>query len=360
MRDLVRSTWLPTALFTAATLPLVLNSIRCGPALAFGPALTASVVVPAAWHWYVIGSDRPSLRRAALAGASASYVIVTLSHVVVGVRFSLTHSWSSLELGALAVGLEDLFVTVGGLLIGAPIGALLGVLIAHIQRAHWTGPPALAEGSVGTRRSALTAIMISILLSPVLAYLALASNQESLGALASKYSMGYSAALAATWVVCIPLAAVLGARRALAVLVTRRSWIPAMVLFAPAVVIGSAHGGRWAVWSGITSVVLAPLIWSEAVRRGDRTVTQRGAAAGASIELLAQIVPAVVATLWFVILRATAPNSGGEPGGPTNPVASFFWLTAILAALVGAALGAVVARQPTWSDAPSTTAHQSG
>jgi hypothetical protein len=287
-------------------------------------------------------------------------VIVTLSHVVAGVRFSLTHSSSSLELGALAVGLGDLFVIVGGLLVGAPIGALLGMLIARIQRVHWTGPPGLAEGSGGTRRSALTAIMISILFSPVLAFLALASNQEALGALASKYSIGYSAALAATWVVSIPLAAVLGARRALAAPVARRSWIPAMVLLAPAVAIGSTNGGRWAVWSGITSVVLAPLIWSEAVRRDSRTVTQRGAAAGASIALLAQIVPAVVATLWFVILRTAAPNRGGEPGGPTNPVASIFPLTAILAALLGAALGAVLARQPTWSDAPPATAHRSG
>lgn len=342
MRDFARATWLPTALFTAATLPLYLSSRRCGLALALGPTLTALLVVPAIWHWCVPGAGRHRFRRAALAGASAAYLIATLSHVIVGMRFSLTHSWSQLELGALGVGLTDLFVVGGSLVVAAPVGAMIGSLVARIQRGNPQASTSTAERTAGGRQGASTAVMIAILLSPVLAAFVLASSQELLVPLSRKYSIGYAFALGATWLVSIPVAAVLGARRAMANLRFRRAWIPTVGLLAVAMAVGSMHGGRWAIWSGLTSLVLAPLLWPWALSREGLALTHRGAAAGAAVGFLAQLVPAVVVTQLLRFLRTAAPSGGGGQAGV--PVFDALLLEAIFAALVGAALGAVLAR----------------
>jgi len=354
MRAFARETWLPTALFTAASLPLYLSNRGCNPALALGPALTALLIVPAIWHWYVPGSGRHRIRRAALAGASASYLIVTLSYVIVSMQFSLTHSWSQLELGALVVGLMDLITIVGGLLVAAPLGAVLGILISRVQRSHSQRTPGLIEGAAETRQRALTAVMIAILLSPILAALAMAFSGELLAPLSRRYSIGCPFALGATWLVSIPIAAVLGARRPEATLAFRRVPIPAVGLLAVAMVVGSMHGGRWAACSGMSSLVLVALIWPAAMGRNHRSLTQRGAAAGASIGFLAQLVPAVASTSLFLLLRAAAPNGGTGPICSTKLGVLFFLLTATLAAVVGATLGAVLARNLAGTG-PSTT-----
>jgi len=356
MREFFRATWLPTALFTAATLPLYLGNRHCSPTLSLGPAITAVILVPAAWYWYVTRSGSSRIGRAALAGASAAYVIATLSYVVLGVRFSLTHSWSQLELGALAVGLTDLLTIAGGLLIGAPIGASLGILVALAQRTHYFGASSHVEDRAKAWRSALTAIMIAILLSPLLAYLALASSQEALASLSRKYSIGYSVALAATWLASIPLAALLGARRVASTLFTRRTWVPTIALLAPAIAVGSMYGGRWAVCSGVTTAVLAPLIWSEVMSRGGHTLILGGAAAGAATAFLAQLVPAGIAMWWLRVLDTTAPAGGGGHSGPTGPAVLSLLLTAPLAALLGAAIGAVVSRHLPAFAAPALVA----
>lgn len=354
MRAFARETWLPTALFTAASLPLYLINRGCNPALALGPALTALFIVPAIWHWYVPGPGQHRIRRATLAGASASYLIVTLPYVVVSVQFSLTHSWSQLELGALVVGMMDLVMIVGGLLVAAPIGAVLGIVISRVQRSHPQSPPDLLEGTAKTRQHALTAVMIAILLSPVLAVLAMVCSGNLLAPLSRRYSIGCPFALGAIWLVSIPIAAVLGARRPVATLAFRRVPIPAVGLLAVAMVVGSMHGGRWAVCSGMSSLVLVPLIWPAAMGRNHRSLTQRGAAAGASIGFLTQLVPAVASTSLFLLLRAAAPNGGSGPADSTRLAVLFFLLTATLAAVVGATLGAVLARNLAGAG-PSTT-----
>jgi hypothetical protein len=354
MRAFARETWLPTALFTAASLPLCLSNRGCSPALALGPALTALIIVPAIWHWYVPGPGQHRIRRAALAGASASYLIVTLPYVVVSVQFSLTHSWSQLELGALVVGMMDLVMIVGGLLVAAPIGAVLGIVISRVQRSHPQSPPGLFEGTAKTRQHALTAVMIAILLSPVLAVLAMVCSGNLLAPLSRRYSIGCPFALGAIWLVSIPIAAVLGARRPEATLAFRRVPIPAVGLLAVAMVVGSMHGGRWAVCSGMSSLVLVPLIWPAAMDRNHRSLTQRGVAAGASIGFLAQLVPAVASTSLFLLLRAAAPKAGSGTADSTRPAVLFFLLTATLAAVVGATIGAVLARNLAGAG-PSTT-----
>lgn len=211
VRQFPRGTYLPTAVFAALSQLVCWDP--CGGVLSrLGPILTATAIVPFAWYLYVMRSGSPYLRRAALAGGTCAFLILALSHVTVATWFSATHSWSQLELGAVSNALSDLFVIGGALLVGAPAGAVVGVLVALIQQRWVRDLPDVSCANTHKLSQPLTAAMVAILASPLVALLAAHVLREPLLRLFPRSAVGLSALLAGTWAVTIPIAAGLGAR----------------------------------------------------------------------------------------------------------------------------------------------------
>ncbi len=105
------------------------------------------------------------------------------------------------------------------------------------------------------------------------------------------------------------------------------------------------NGGRWAAYSSVTAVLLTPWIWPAATSPRNRTAIRGGAAGGAWVAFLAQMIPPIIGALWFRIIRTIVGPGGGLAAMIDLVGLIFFFLSGCIAALIGAGVGAVLERR---------------
>jgi hypothetical protein len=175
--------------------------------------LTAVVIVPLVWYWYVMPPERAYIRRAALAGATCTFLITTLSYAMFSVWLAVSQRPSRDGLGDLVGAVGDLFIIGKAWVVDAPLGAVIGILLALIER-HWLGKSPHAPASeVSESGKPLSASMLAILASPLVAFL-FALLQSVFGRFIPQGMVGFAVLLAGAWLVTIPIAAALGRSRA--------------------------------------------------------------------------------------------------------------------------------------------------
>jgi len=206
--------FLPTAVFAALGVWIPWNHWDPGSPflLIHGPLLTAVVFVPLAWYWFVARPGGHPIARGALAGATCGFLVSTLPLVACYAWSAATHDNSNDGLGAL-YGVFDFFFVGLGLVPCAPVGAVLGALLAGVW---WHGLGDLREQPDARYRrlkDALGGAMMAILASPVVALIVGLLLLDGLRALFPRRTIGYAAMVAWTLLVTTPMAAVLGARR---------------------------------------------------------------------------------------------------------------------------------------------------
>lgn len=218
MLRFLKATWLATLVFAALSR---LEVSRYGWMVYFGPTVTALAVVPPVWWWFVARRGRPRIGRAALAGATSAFLIHALAWVAL-------HAWSEMRPSRYVDGwgdglgnLELLFVVVFSALIGGPVGAGAGALVAFVQTRCWPYPPEKHRPADSMLDGALRGAMVATLAAPFVAILAVVllsltpmrpSGAPSLGILFS-----------VAWLVLVPTGAQLGMRRVRRIAATRRA-----------------------------------------------------------------------------------------------------------------------------------------
>ena len=125
----------------------------------------------------------------------------------------------------------------------------------------------------------------------------------------------------------------------------RRVWIPTAGFVVLSIAVGLVDGGRWAAYSGVAAVLLTPIVWPAVLSPRNRTAIRGGAAAGAWVAFLAQMIPCLSGMVWFRTARAIAAHGEGLAGLMDFLGLFAFLLTGSVAALLGAALGAFLQRR---------------
>jgi hypothetical protein len=123
-----------------------------------------------------------------------------------------------------------------------------------------------------------------------------------------------------------------------------RTWVSTLVFVAVSVLISARFlGGMWTIGVGVCALVVSPLLWWTLVGTMTRPGIGRGAAAGALTLSTAQIIPVLLAIGWFTALRGHQGEAGLGAFGDALSTVIMLGI-ALLAAVVGAALGAILVR----------------
>lgn len=159
MKTFIGSVWFPTAVsvtLNALGWALVTSSTLGGwlsdryLVLILGPTVTALIVVPLAWRYFVMPRRFLSGPRAALAGATSGFLIPA-APIVIADRSN---------------GLEGLVIMLL-LSVGAAVGAVAGALIAYAQR-RWSYPSVEdSRAPFSTWDGVIGGLMATTLLAPV-------------------------------------------------------------------------------------------------------------------------------------------------------------------------------------------------
>lgn len=209
MRQFIQRTWLPTVLFVGLCAAYVAKDLsKCGPIYTAGIPVTGLVVVPLIWWWLVARAERPRLTRGAAAGALCVVLTMNLAPILGTIWWEQAHPDPGGILGPyFEVGMALMYY-VG---VGVPIGGLVGVLLAILQRRWWRAPsprqPLGPEGRHSWRTRvadwAMAGALIAVLASSVYCISAqLVAPQDLSGVL---FDIG------ALWLVTVPPGATIGA-----------------------------------------------------------------------------------------------------------------------------------------------------
>jgi hypothetical protein len=123
-------------------------------------------------------------------------------------------------------------------------------------------------------------------------------------------------------------------------LLLRRTWLPTLVFVGLTVAIGIwMMDPPLTAYSALVAVLLTPILWGRFVNRVERGVAGRGAAAGALVLALAQVLPMVILILFSHVV-------GEYHDGMTNAMDTLelFYVLAVAcaAAIAGGASGAIL------------------
>ena len=136
--------------------------------------------------------------------------------------------------------------------------------------------------------------------------------------------------------------------------IIRQTWVPTTVLLALTVAVGLwMIGGVLVAYSALTAIVLTPLLWIRLVGTSDRGAGGRGAATGALVAAIAQLLPTLFTVTWFAL------EGGGQDGmGMGLGIVGLIFVVGVacVAAVIGSVLGAVlgIAKRPTGRSASVT------
>ena len=205
MRKLVAATWLPTVVFMALSRFAAWDP-GSGLIHRHGPTVLALVLVQLTWQSYVMRGGRPRIWRAALAGATSGFFVPTAATGLGQIwYYAQPHRYVD-GFGRGIDGFLTFFMIGLWLLIGAPVGAGTGALVAFVQRIWMNDPSVDAARSPSGVDGALAGAMVATLTSPVVMLLvaalvapirpSLPQSLQNLGVL-----------LLGTWLVWIPFGA---------------------------------------------------------------------------------------------------------------------------------------------------------
>lgn len=168
MMRFLKETWLATAVFVGLSR---LNADgQTGWIGYLGATMTAIVLVPPVWRWFVMSRGRPRIRRAALAGAAVGFLIAISPVFMDAVRYEAHPPPYTDAFGEGLGGLLLLFVLYAFGFVGGASGTGVGILVALLQRC-W--PQGLERPGTADSRldGAIGGALVATLAAPIVVVL---------------------------------------------------------------------------------------------------------------------------------------------------------------------------------------------
>jgi len=131
MRDVVKGTWLATALFVAPLALFEWSLAPISPGLAGSFSVGALLITPPVWWWLIGRRQTKGLVRGALTGAFCAALILLVPTVRVA---AIIAKGASSPEGGLAAASGVAFL-IGSWVVGIPSGLCLGTLAVVIENA---------------------------------------------------------------------------------------------------------------------------------------------------------------------------------------------------------------------------------
>ncbi len=206
----LKDTWLATAMFVGLSL-IVSNDARLdGPWVMASPPLTALLLTPPVWRWFVMSGEKPRVGRALLAGGSLGFLIAMTGMIVPGVWFYAHRPPYGDGSGDGLGGFMSILYTGLAFLGGGVVGGGVGALLAWAQSRSLDGRPVERRAMTETE-GAFAGGLVAVLAGPIAAlFFALILPKEMLPTWSGAFE--YSTFLAEVWLVLVPMSAFLGAR----------------------------------------------------------------------------------------------------------------------------------------------------
>jgi hypothetical protein len=203
----LKETWLATAVFVGLSR---LNADRqAGWIGYFGATITATVLVPPVWRWFVMCRGRPRIGRAALAGATVGFLIA-ISPAFIGTAWYEAHPPRYTDgFGEGLGGFLLLFVLIAFGFVGGALGTGVGMLVALLQRRwlHRREQPGVADSRLD---GAIGGALVATLATPIVILLAAIVLPKSILPTQRYGSVSLGILFFEGWLVLITLGALLG------------------------------------------------------------------------------------------------------------------------------------------------------
>jgi hypothetical protein len=145
----LKETWLATAVFVGLSR---LNADRqAGWIGCFTATITAAVLVPPVWRWFVMCRGRPRIGRAALAGATVGFLIAISPAFIGAAWYEARPPRYTDGFGEGLSGFLLLFVLIALGSVGGALGTGVAMLVALLQRRwlHRREQPGAADSRLG-------------------------------------------------------------------------------------------------------------------------------------------------------------------------------------------------------------------
>lgn len=208
MLRFLKETWFATAVFAALSR---LNADRaCGWIVFLGPTATALLVVPPIWGWFVVRHGRPHIGRAAFSGATIFFLIITLAMVINSAVWEVHPPRYSDAFGEGLGNILFLFYILVSGLVGGPLGAGVGALVAFVQTRCWHHPAPESGTPDSMLDGAIGGAMVATLAAPFAVLMVMSVLPKPLMPMQRWGAPSLALLLATTWLVLVPAGALLG------------------------------------------------------------------------------------------------------------------------------------------------------